>query len=148
MLYATIYIYTLGPGARAKLKQLLQAEYKSLISRLPGLVGYYLFEGNADQVISISIFDSKGHADLSSGLLGFCMRKVLGDGILGQPQIVSSQIEVESSGAARASRSICRQQSPAEGYGALAGDPLSVSHPGSTSFTDGQASHLRAKVPA
>ena len=141
-MYATICTYALVPGARAKLKQLLQAEYKSLISRLPGLLGYSLLQGKADQLISISIFDSKGHADLSSGLLGFCMRKVLDDGILGRPEIVSSQIEVESSGAARASQSICRQQSPAEGYGALAGDPLSISHPGSASFTGGRAYHL------
>ena len=146
-MYTTIGTYTLVPGARAKLKQLLQAEYKSLISRLPGLVGYYLFEGNADQVISISIFDSKGHADLSSGLLGFCIRKVLGDGILGQPQIVSGQTEGEGSGAARASRGIRRQNPPAGGYGALAGDLLSVSHPGSASFTGGRVSHL-AKPPA
>ncbi len=147
-MYTTICIYTLGPGAGAKLEQRLQAEYESLISRLPGLIGYYLLQGNADQVISISIFDSKGHADLASGLLGYCMRKVLGDCILGQPQIVSGQTEVESSGAARASRGIRRQHPPAGGYGALDGDPLSASHPGSTSFTAGQASHLRAKIPA
>ena len=118
-MYTMIYTYTLEPGAGAQLKQRLQVEYESLISRLPGLVGYYLFEGYADQVISISIFDSKGHADLSSGLLGFCIRKVLGDHILGQPQIISSQIEVESSVAAHASRGIRQQHRPAGGYGAL-----------------------------
>ncbi len=147
-MYTTIYNYTLVPGAGAKLKQRIQAEYESLISRLLGLVGYYLLQTSADQVISISIFDSKGHADLSSGPLGFCMRKVLGDCILGQPEIVSSQTEVESSEAARISRGIRRQHPPAEGHGALDGAPLSVSHPGSTSFTGGRAYHILAKNPA
>ena len=147
-MYTTICNYTLVPGAGAQLKQRLQEEYESVTSCLPGLVGYYLLQGNADQVISISIFDSKAHADLSSGPLGFCIRKVLGNRILGQPETISGQIEVESSGAARASRSICRQNPPAGGYGALDGAPLSASHPGSTSFTAGQASHLRAKIPA
>ena len=96
-MYTMIDTYTLEPRAGAQLKQRLQAEYESLIRYMPGLVDYYLLEGNADQVISISIFDSKGHADLASGLLGFCMRKVLGDCILGQPQIVSGQTEGESS---------------------------------------------------
>ncbi len=90
-MYTTICTYTLVPGSRAKLEQRLQAEYESLIRYLPGLVNYYLIEGKADQLISISIFDSKGHTDLCSGPLGYCMRKVLGDCLLGQPQIVSGQ---------------------------------------------------------
>jgi hypothetical protein len=104
-MYTTICKYTLVPRAGDKLQQRIQAEYESLISRLPGLVGYYLLLGNADQLISISIFDSKGHADLASGPLGFCIRNALGDCILGQPQIVSGQTEVDSNGEARASRS-------------------------------------------
>ena len=104
-MYTTICTYTLVPGAGAKLKQRLQAEDESLISRLPGLLGYYLFQGKADQVISISIFDSKGHADLSSGPLGFCIRNALGDCILGQPKIVSGQTDVYTVTQARASRS-------------------------------------------
>ncbi len=94
-MYTTICTYTLVPGAWAKLKQRLQTEYKPLISRLPGLLDYYLLQGKADQLISISIFDSKGHADLASGLLGFCMRNALGDCMLGQPKIVSGQTEVD-----------------------------------------------------
>ena len=99
-MYTTICNYTLVPGAGAQLKQRLQEEYESLTSCLPGLVGYYLLQGSADQVISINLFDSKAHADLASGPLGFCMRKVLGDYILGPPEVVSGQIEVESSVAA------------------------------------------------
>ena len=146
-MYTMIDTYTLEPRAGAQLKQRLQAAYESLISCLPGLVGYCLLWRNADQVISISIFDSKGHADLSSGPLGFCMRKVLGDHILGQPEIISGQTEVKSSVAARVSRGIRQQHRPAEDHEALDGDPLSVSHPGSTSFTTGRAYHLPGKIP-
>jgi hypothetical protein len=147
-MYTMICTYTLEPGSGAQLKQRLQAEYESLISRLPGLVSYCLLWRNAEQVISINIFDSKGHADLSSGPLGFCMRKVLDDCILGRPEIVSGQTEVESTIAARVSRGTRQQHRPAEGHGALDGDPLSVSHPGSTSFTVGRAYHLPGKIPA
>jgi hypothetical protein len=115
------------------------------------LVNYYLIEGNADQVISISIFDSKGHADLSSGPLGYCMRKVLGDCLLGQPQIVSGQTEGEEQ-----RRNVLNQAgvsasgaSPSRGHEALDEDHLSVSLPGSTSFTAGRSYHLlRRIVPA
>jgi hypothetical protein len=137
VLYTMTCTYTLVPGSGAQLKQHLQEEYESLISRLPVLVGYCLLWRKADQVTSICIFDSKGHADISKGPLGFCMRKVLGDCILGQLEVASGQAKVECSVATRASRGIDQQHWPAEGHEALAGDPLGVSHPGSMFLTAG-----------
>jgi hypothetical protein len=92
-MYTTIAIYTVVNGDAEKLKQRIQTDYGPLISQLPGLIGSYLLEGRADQVISLNIFDSKGHADLASGPLGFWMRQVLGDCTVGQPEIVSGQME-------------------------------------------------------
>ena len=98
-MYTTIDKYRIVPGAGAELKRHIQMEFKPLIGRLPGFVGYYLLEVGADQLVSVSIFASKGKADLASGPTGFWMRRLssaLGDCILGRPEIVSGQTEVYS----------------------------------------------------
>lgn len=114
-MYTTICKYTIVPGSMAEFfKRRIQAEFEPLISRLPGFVGYCLLEVNADQVVSVSTFDSKGHADMASGPMGFWMRRLssaTGDSILGQSEIVSGQTEMDSSVEARSSRSV-RQQQP------------------------------------
>jgi hypothetical protein len=98
-MYTTLYTYTLVPGAGAALKRRIQMELEPLIRRLPGLIDYYLLEGGTDQLVSISIFDSKGKAEMADGPMGFwvrCLRAALGDCILGQPAIVSGQTEISS----------------------------------------------------
>jgi hypothetical protein len=109
MMYTTICKYDIVPGSGAEFKRCIQAEVEPRISCLPGFVGYYLLEVSTDQVVSVSVFDSKGHADIASGPTGFWMRNVLGDYILELPEIVSGQTEVYSSVEARSSRSDCQQ---------------------------------------
>ena len=80
-----------------------------------------------DQLVSISIFDSKGKAALADGPMGFWMRRLsaaLSDCILGRPAIVSGQTEVYSRVETLASRSVGHQHPPAGGRGALDGDHL------------------------
>ncbi len=117
-MYTTICTYTLVPGSGAALKRHIQAHFVPRISCLPGFVGYYLLEVSADQLVSVSIFDSKGKADLASGPTGFWLRRLsaaAGDCILGPPVIVSGQTEGYSRLEARASRSVRQQRPPAGG---------------------------------
>ncbi len=48
-----------------------------------------LLEMNDNKVTIVSFFDSKGHADLASGPIGFWVRAALGDYILKVPAIPS-----------------------------------------------------------
>ncbi len=53
---------------------------------------------------SISIFDSKGHADMASGPTGFWMSEALGNEVLGLPEIFAGQTEVYTVTQARSSQ--------------------------------------------
>jgi hypothetical protein len=108
-MYTTMRTYSIRPGSWPELKRRFQTYVKPRISGLPGFVASYLLEVSADQVTSVSVFDSKGHADLASGPIGFWMRDALGDAVLGLPEIISGQSEVSRSGGAR-SRHSDRQQ--------------------------------------
>ena len=93
-MYTTIQTYYMKPGSGSELKQRIQALVEPRISGLPGFVGYYLLEVRTDRISSISIFDSKGHADMASGPTGFWMRHALDDVILGLPEIIAGQTVV------------------------------------------------------
>jgi hypothetical protein len=85
-MYTTIRTYYIRPGSWPEFKRRFQTHVMPWIRGLPGFVGSYLLEVSADQVSSISIFDSKGHADLASGPIGFWMRDAVGDSVLGLPE--------------------------------------------------------------
>ena len=93
-MYTTLRTYYLKPGSGSRLKRRIQAHIEPRISGLPGFIGSYLLEVSADQVTSVSIFDSKGHADIASGPTGFWMRDALGDDVLGLPEIIAGQTAV------------------------------------------------------
>ena len=95
-MYTTIRTYYVKPGSGSQLKGRIQALVAPLIRGLPGFVGYYLLDVSTDQVTSISIFDSKDHADAASGPTGFWMRDALGDYIRGLPEIIAGQTEVHN----------------------------------------------------
>ena len=93
-MYTTIHIYYIKAGYGSWLKQRIQALVEPRISNLPGFVGYYLLDERTDRMTSISIFDTKGHADMASGPTGFWMREALEDSILGLPEIIAGQTDV------------------------------------------------------
>ena len=93
-MYTTIRNYYIKPGSGSQLKRRIQELVEPQISTLPGFVGYYLLEVRTDRMSSVSIFDSKGHADLASGPTGFWMREALGDDVLGLPEIIDGQTDV------------------------------------------------------
>jgi hypothetical protein len=93
-MYTTIRTYHIKPGSWPELKRRIQTQIEPRISELPGFIVSYLLEVSANKVTSVSIFDSKGHADLASGPIGFWMRQALGDYVLGLPEIISGQTEV------------------------------------------------------
>jgi hypothetical protein len=95
-MYTTIHTYYVKPGSGSQLKRRIQAYVEPRISGLPGFVGYYLLDVSTDQVTSISIFDSKGHADAASGSTGFWMRDALGDYVRGLPEIIADQMEAHN----------------------------------------------------
>ena len=104
-MYTTICKYTIVPGSGSELKRRIQAQVEPRISGLPGFVAFYLLEVSADQMTSVKIFDSKGHADLASGPTSFWMRDALGDDVLGLPEIIAGQTDVYSSVEARSRHS-------------------------------------------
>ena len=104
-MYITVRTYYLMQGSGSELKRRIQAHVEPRISGLPGFVAYYLLEVSADQVTSVSIFDSKGHADSASGPTSFWMRDALGNDVLGLPEIIAGQTDVYSSVEARSSHS-------------------------------------------
>ncbi len=107
-MYTTIHTYYIKPGSGTELKQRIQALVEPRISGLPGFVGYYLLEVRTDRMTSISIFDSKGHADMASGPTGFWMRDALNNSVLGLPEIIAGQTDVYSGQACSSQRD--RQQ--------------------------------------
>jgi Antibiotic biosynthesis monooxygenase len=94
MMFTTIHSYYIKPGSGSELKQRIQALVEPRISGLPGFVGYYLLEVRTDRMTSISIFESKGHADMAGGPTSFWMRNVLDDSVLGLPEIITGQTDV------------------------------------------------------
>jgi hypothetical protein len=90
-MYTTIHTYYLKPGSGSELKQRIQACVEPRISGLPGFVGFYLLEVRTDRMTSISIFDSKGHADTASG---YWIRDALSDFALGLPEIIAGHTDV------------------------------------------------------
>jgi hypothetical protein len=94
MMYTTIHTYYIKPESCSVLKQRIQALVEPRISGLPGFVGFYLLEERTDRMTSISIFDSKGHADIASGPSGFWIRDALRDSVLGLPEIITGQTDV------------------------------------------------------
>ena len=96
-MYTTVRTYTIKPGSWPELKRRIQTHVEPRISSLPGFVGYYLLEVSADQITSVRIFDSKGHADIASGPTSFWMRDALGDDVLGLPEVIAGQTDVYSS---------------------------------------------------
>jgi hypothetical protein len=103
-MYMTIRTYSIKPGSDSELKRRIQAQVEPRISGLPGFVGYYLLRGRSDQMTSISLFDSKGHADIASSPIGFWMCDALGDDVLGLPEIIAGQMEVSNDTEARSSQ--------------------------------------------
>ncbi len=90
-MYMIIRKYAIVPGSAPELKRRIQTDLLPLISYLPGLIAFYLLDVSAEEVASVTIFDSKGHADMASGPTAFWMRKALGDDVLGFP--TSSQAD-------------------------------------------------------
>ncbi len=88
-MYTTICTYSIKPGSWSELKHRIQEDVEPRISGLPGFIFSSLLEMNADKVTIVSLFDSKGHADLASGPIGFWVRAALGDYILRLPEIIS-----------------------------------------------------------
>jgi Antibiotic biosynthesis monooxygenase len=108
MMYTTIHTYYVKPGSGSELRQRIQALVEPRISGLPGFIGYYLLEVRTDRVTSISIFESKGHADMASGPTGFWLRHALGDAVLCLPEIIAGQTDVYNGQACSSQRD--RQQ--------------------------------------
>jgi hypothetical protein len=94
MMYTTIHTYYLKSGSCSGLKQRIQALVEPRISGLPGFVGFYLLEVRTDRMTTISIFDSKGHADIAGGPSGFWIRDALSDSVLGLPEITAGHTDV------------------------------------------------------
>jgi hypothetical protein len=109
-MYTTLRTFYIMPESGSELRRRIRAHVEPLIRGLPGFVGYYLLEVSADKVTSVSIFDSKGHADIASGPTSFWMRDALGDYGLGLPEIISGQTDVYSSVETRSSHSDCQQE--------------------------------------
>ncbi len=108
-MYTIIRKYDIVPGSASELKRRIQADLEPLVSCLPGFVAYYLLDVSTDEVVSISIFDSKGHADIASGPTAFWARDFLDGFILGLPEITVGQTEVYHSMQGRSSQSDCQQ---------------------------------------
>ena len=104
-MYTIIRKYYIVPGSWSELKRRIQTHFEPLISSLPGFVGSYLLEVSTDEVASVSIFDSKGKADIASGPTSFWTRDVLGGILQGLPEIVAGQTAVYSSVLGRSSHS-------------------------------------------
>jgi len=107
-MYTTIHTYYIKPGSSSDFKQRIQALVEPRISGLPGFIGYYLIEVRTDRMISISVFDSKGHADMASGPIGFWMRDTLDGSVLGLPEIIAGKTDVYNGQACSSQRD--RQQ--------------------------------------
>ncbi len=90
-MYTIIRKYAIVPELASELKRRVQTDLVPLISCLPGFVAYYLINVGADEVVSVSIFESKGHADLASGPTDFWTRSFLDGFIQGLPEITAGQ---------------------------------------------------------
>jgi hypothetical protein len=98
-MYMVIRKYYIIPGSSPALQQRAQTELVPLLRQIPGFLTHYLLPVGEDKIVSISLFDSKGNADLASGPTGFWMRHLssaLGDCILGLPEIIAGQTGVYS----------------------------------------------------
>ncbi len=104
-MYTTIRKYYIVPGSASELKRRVQADFEPLVSCLPGFVAYYLLDVSIDEVVSISIFESKGYADIASGPTAFWTRDFLDGFVLGLPEITTGQTEVYHSVQGRSSQS-------------------------------------------
>ncbi len=111
-MHTTIRTYYIKPGSGYQLKQRIQVLVEPQISGLPGFISYYLLEVRTDRMASISIFDSKGHADIASGPTGFWMSEALGNDVLGLPEILAGQTEVYNVTQARSSQRDRQQMVP------------------------------------
>ncbi len=104
-MYTIIRTYAIVPESASELKRRVQTDLVPLINCLPGFVAYYLLDVSADEVVSVSIFDSKGHADMASGPTNFWTRDLLDGFIQGLPEITAGQTEVYHSVQGRSSQS-------------------------------------------
>ncbi len=95
-MYTAIRKYYVIPGRVDELIQHVRAGFVPIISQVPGFVAYYLLEVRNDEIVSISIFDTRAGAEESTRRAATWVEQNIASLIQGLPEITVGAVKVSS----------------------------------------------------
>ena len=93
-MYTAIRKYYVIPGRGDEFIQRVQVGFVPIISEVPGFVAYYLLEVRNDEIVSISIFDTRTGAEESTLRAATWVEKNIASLIHGLPEITVGAVKV------------------------------------------------------
>jgi heme-degrading monooxygenase HmoA len=93
-MYTAIRKYYVIPGRGDELIQRVQGGFVPIISEVSGFVAYYLLEVRNDEIVSISIFDTRTGAEESTRRAATWVEKNIASLIQGLPEITVGAVKV------------------------------------------------------
>ena len=95
-MYTAIRKYYVIPGRVDEFMQRVRVGFVPIISQVPGFVGYYVLEVRNDQVVTISIFDTRAGAEESIRRAATWVEQNIASLIQGLPEITVGEVRVRS----------------------------------------------------
>ena len=91
-MFASFRRYRLKSGRPANFAQIVQDGFVPIVSSTPGFVAYYFAVDDADNGISVSVFDDRAGAEESNRRAAEWVKSNVADFTAGPPDIVAGEV--------------------------------------------------------